>query len=128
MEVPQGCTTAEVVDFVIDAALRRTPDTEIEAALRSAFGFSPEDASLARDRVFGRIMRAATRNRGNRPNRKRDYLAWVWSRDGRRSHRRVDLSAICFACKKALVEALVQQIIGPQERLQASSRSCQGSF
>jgi hypothetical protein len=76
VDVPPGRTIDEVVDFVIHAALGRTPDAQIEVGLRTTFGLSPEDAALARERVFGGIMRAATRNPANRPSRKKDRLAW----------------------------------------------------
>lgn len=76
VDVPTDRTIDEVVDFVIHAALSRVPDAQIESDLRTTFGFSPEDAALARDRVFGGIVRAATRNPANRPSRKKDPLAW----------------------------------------------------
>ena len=48
---------------------------EIEAALVTDLGLSADDAALARDRAFGGIVRAGTRNEANRPSLVKDPLA-----------------------------------------------------
>jgi hypothetical protein len=74
--LPPGRTPGEVVEFVLQAALRETPDEEIERLLVAEFGLSADDAALARDRSFGGLVRAATRNPENGPDRGKDPLAW----------------------------------------------------
>ncbi len=78
MNIPlsPGRTVEEVVEFVIQAALRGTPDETTERLLAAEFLLSPEDAALARDRTFGGIVRAATRNHENCPRREKDPVAW----------------------------------------------------
>jgi hypothetical protein len=71
-----GRTAAEVVEFVLQAALRDLPDDELERLLAAEFLLSPDDAALARDRSFGGLVRAATRNPENCPARDKDPLAW----------------------------------------------------
>ena len=74
--LPTGRTAAEVVEFVIQAALGGTPDEVIEGRLAAEFALSPDDAALARDRSFGGLVRAATRIAANCPARDKDPLAW----------------------------------------------------
>ncbi len=74
--LPPGRTAEEVVEFVLQAALRGTPDNETEGLLVAEFLLSPDDAALARDRSFGGLVRAATRNPENCPNRDKDPIAW----------------------------------------------------
>lgn len=74
--LPAGRTAAEVVEFVLQAALRGTRDSETERLLAAEFMLSEEDAALARDRSFGGLVRAATRNPANCPAQDKDPLAW----------------------------------------------------
>jgi hypothetical protein len=74
--LPSGRTAADVVEFVLQAGLAGTPDDETERRLMAEFGFSPDDAALARDRAYGGLVRAATRNQANCPSRTNDPLAW----------------------------------------------------
>jgi hypothetical protein len=74
--LPPGRTVEEVVEFVLQAALCRTPDNETERLLAAEFQLSADDAALARDRSFGGLVRAATRNPENCPVRQKDPLAW----------------------------------------------------
>lgn len=74
--LPPGRTAAQVVEFVRQAALRGTPDGETERLLAAEFQLSAEDAALARDRSFGGLVRAATRNPANCPPQEKDPLAW----------------------------------------------------
>jgi hypothetical protein len=74
--LPPGRTVEDVAEFVIQAALRGTPDDTTEQLLGAEFAFSPEDAALARDRAFGGIVRASTGHSANRPDRTKDPIAW----------------------------------------------------
>jgi hypothetical protein len=74
--LPAGRTVEQVVEFVIQAALRGTPDDTTEQLLTAEFLLSPDDAALARDRTCGGIVRAATRNQENCPRREKDPMAW----------------------------------------------------
>jgi hypothetical protein len=75
--LPDGVTEEQIVDLVIDAALSQTPDDQTEQRLVTSLGLDPADAALARDRVYGGIFRAATRNPANRPDRSNDPLAFL---------------------------------------------------
>lgn len=68
---------ADLVDFMIAAALGGTRKDEIERGLMERFGISPADAALVRDRTFGGIFRAGTRSHENRPDRAKDAIAWA---------------------------------------------------
>ena len=74
--LPPGRTVKEIVQFIIQAALRGTPDNTTEQLLVAEFQLSPDVAELVRDRTFGGIVRAATRNEVNRPDRNQDPIAW----------------------------------------------------
>lgn len=74
--LPPGRTTAEVVEFVLQLALRGTPDRETERLLAAEFLLSADDAALARDRSFGGLVRAATGNPANCPAKDKDPVAW----------------------------------------------------
>ena len=74
--LPPGRTAAEVVELVLQAALRGTPDHETEKLLAAEFLLSAEDAALSRERSFGGLVRAATRNPDNCPVQDKDPLAW----------------------------------------------------
>lgn len=76
IRLPPGRTAAEVVDLVLQAALRGTAAEEIELALSREFALNEDDAHLARDRTFGGLMRAATRNPANRPAPDKDPIAF----------------------------------------------------
>jgi hypothetical protein len=75
--LPPNHTVEGIADFVIQQALQGTPDDENENELIAAFGFSPDDAALIRDRVFGGIVRAATGNEANRPDAAKDPFAHI---------------------------------------------------
>jgi hypothetical protein len=74
--LPPGRTVAEVVDLVLQATLRGTADEEIEIALAREFALNEDDAHLARDRTFGGLVRAASRNPDNRPAPDKDPIAF----------------------------------------------------
>jgi hypothetical protein len=72
-----GRTVEDLVEHVIQAALRSVDASVLEREVRVAFGLSEDDAALALDRVFGGITRAATRNPANCPDRNKDPIAWT---------------------------------------------------
>lgn len=76
--LPQGRTADEVVCLVLDLALRGVSDELIERELRTVFALSPDDAALARDRVFGGACSEVRRGtQKNRPIPDSDPLAWL---------------------------------------------------
>jgi hypothetical protein len=75
--LPPGVTEDQIVTCVLDAALEQTPDSVTETRLRDTFGLDEQSAALARDRVYGGVLRAATGNIGNCPIRTNDPLAWL---------------------------------------------------
>ena len=77
VEIPHGRTVDELVDHVIRNGLAGTPDEVTEQDLIAVFHLSPDDAALARDRAFGGIVRAATRNPQNCPDKEKDPIAWT---------------------------------------------------
>jgi hypothetical protein len=76
IRLPPGRTVAELVDLVLQSALRGVPAEEMNRLLGAEFRLSAEDAELARDRSFGGLVRAASRNPLNCPARDKDPLAW----------------------------------------------------
>ncbi|MGC3968485.1 MAG: hypothetical protein QM775_14240 [Pirellulales bacterium] len=56
--------------------MRGTLDDTTEQLLIAEFQLSPYDAALVRDRTFGGIVRAATGNEVNCPDRTKDPIAW----------------------------------------------------
>jgi len=75
VRIPAGRTVADVVNLVLSRAVEGRSGAEIEAALVTDLGLSADDAALARDRAFGGIVRAGTRNEANRPSLVKDPLA-----------------------------------------------------
>lgn len=74
--IPSDISEEEIVEHVISAALGGMTDEENEARLVE-LGINKDDEALARDRVFGGIMRGATQNQANCPVRGKDPLAWL---------------------------------------------------
>jgi hypothetical protein len=74
--LPPGRTVTELVDAVLRSALRAEPAEDMDRLLAVEFGLSAEDAELARDRCFGGLVRAATRNPLNCPAPDKDPVAW----------------------------------------------------
>jgi hypothetical protein len=74
--LPRGRTVAEIVDLVMQSALRNASVDEIERVLIDEFGLSADDATLAWDRTFGGLVRASTRNLANCPPQDKDPIAW----------------------------------------------------
>jgi len=75
--LPPGRSVGELVDFVIQCGIQGVPDDETERQLVEKFALTEEDAALARDRTYGGIVRAATRNIVNRPDPRKDPLAYA---------------------------------------------------
>jgi hypothetical protein len=75
--MPPGVTVDQIVDMVIKAG-RAHVDVEVaESQLIETFGLSSDDAALVRDRVYGGIVRAATRQAANCPDKVKDPFAWT---------------------------------------------------
>jgi hypothetical protein len=70
-------TLGAVVDLVISSGRAHTPVATMQRALIETFGLTDDDAALAWDRVHGGIVRAATGNVANRPDKSKDPLAWT---------------------------------------------------
>ena len=77
IHLPDSVTYEELVDFVIAAGRAQTPDDETERQLIQNLGLDPDDAALARDRIYGGIVRAATKNVANRPDANDDPMAYI---------------------------------------------------
>ena len=77
IQIAADRTLDELVDFVLQAAMRRDDDAKTIAALVEHFKASEEDAALALDRACGGVVRAATRNPHNCPDQKKDPIAWL---------------------------------------------------
>jgi hypothetical protein len=76
IQLPPGRTVTELVEFVLQSALRGTTAEQIDRLFAGEFGLSPDDAELARDRSFGGLVRAATRNPLNCSESGKDPVAW----------------------------------------------------
>ena len=70
-------TLEELVEFVLQAEVRKVPSDETTIELVTRFGLSEEDAGLAWDRALGGLVRAATGNPVNCPVREKDPVAWI---------------------------------------------------
>ena len=77
IRLPDSVTYEQLVDFVIAAGRNQTPDDETERQLIENLGLDPDDAALARDRIYGGIVRAATKNVANRPDANDDPMAYL---------------------------------------------------
>ena len=74
--IPSGHPIEEIVEFIIAAEMRKQAGELTETELVQTFFLSPEDAVLAIDRVCGGVVRAATQNEANRPDKTKDPLAY----------------------------------------------------
>ena len=74
--LPSQHTLGAVVELVISFGRARTTAVAPQRALVETFGLTEDDAALAWDRVHGGIVRAATGNVANRPDKSKDPLAW----------------------------------------------------
>jgi hypothetical protein len=76
VQLRPGCTLEGLVDFVIDQQLAKVSADSTVQALARRFVIE-DDAVFALDRVLGGIVRAATGNPANCPDRTKDPVAWV---------------------------------------------------
>jgi len=72
-----GHNLEELVDYVLETSIRSESTAAMAQHLSEEFGLSPADAELARDRVYGGVVRAASRQKANRPAKDKDPLAWI---------------------------------------------------
>jgi hypothetical protein len=77
VQLKGGRRVDELVDYIFAANQRGCQHESLIADLVTEFALSNEDAELSVDRVGGRIVRAATGNRANCPNRAKDPIAWA---------------------------------------------------
>jgi len=77
VQLKGGLTVEELVDYILVANQRGRQHEALIADVAAEFGLSNEDAELSVDRVGGGIVRAATGNRANCPNRAKDPIAWA---------------------------------------------------
>ena len=75
--LPEHRSLEEVVALVILMGRQGADREQVQRALVDNVGISDDDAALAWDRVHGGIVRAATGNASNCPNRAKDALAWL---------------------------------------------------
>ena len=74
--IPGGQTVGQLVDRTLALLLSGAPRRDAVGALVAEFGLPEADAELAVDRTLGGVVRAATRNEANRPDRTKDPVAW----------------------------------------------------
>jgi hypothetical protein len=77
IQIGPGHTLDQLVDSILHAAMRRDDASKTVAALVEDFGVSEEDAALALDRACGGVVRAATGNPHNCPDKDKDPIAWL---------------------------------------------------
>ncbi|MCY0912471.1 hypothetical protein [Massilia antarctica] len=77
IELPEHQTLDNVVALVISMGMQGADYNLVQLSLVENLGLSTDDAALAWDRVHGGIVRAATQQSGNCPNRSKDPLAWL---------------------------------------------------
>jgi hypothetical protein len=77
IQIAPGHTLDELVDFILQAVVRRDDSSTIIAELVRNFGVSEDDAVLALDRACGGVFRAATGDPENCPDQQKDPVAWL---------------------------------------------------
>ena len=75
--VPTGQSLEDIVDYVLQAAVRRETSSEVVQHLITEFGLTHGDAELALDRTCGVVVRAATDRQNNCPPKAKDPMAWL---------------------------------------------------
>jgi hypothetical protein len=70
-------TLEDLVEFILQAEARKVRSDETISELITRFGPSKEDAELAWDRTLGGLVRAATGNQINCPEREKDPVAGI---------------------------------------------------
>jgi len=69
--VPTGCSLDDIVDYVLQATIRRETPTSMVRHLTTEFGLTQGDAEVALDRTCGGVVRAATGRHENCPPREK---------------------------------------------------------
>jgi len=82
IKVPASWTTEQLVEFVLAAAKRGAPRSEVVSAL-VASGFLEDDVGVAIDRTLGGLFRSRFRTSAKRPSRAKDPIAWMSYHYGR---------------------------------------------
>jgi len=75
--VGDGHSLEELVDYVLQSTVHGQTKAAMVEHLSEAFRLSPVDAELALDRAYGGVVRAATGQAANRPNKDKDPVAWI---------------------------------------------------
>ena len=75
--VPAGQSLAGIVDYILQAAVRRETPNTMTRRLIQEFGLTQSDAELALDRTCGGVVRAATGQLENCPPKEKDPVAWL---------------------------------------------------
>lgn len=75
VRLPAGRTAADVVDLVLGLTDASASADEVERALTRELGLNADDAAIARDRVFGGLVRGASNNPVNEPSPTKDPIA-----------------------------------------------------
>ena len=76
VHLPEGWTTEQLVDLVLEAVRRHVPSEEIVSQLVAA-GFSEADTHVAIARTLGGVVRARARDPRQAPSRWKDPIAWT---------------------------------------------------
>ncbi len=72
-----GQTLEELVDCILQAEVRKVPHASTIAAVMQQFALTEEDAELAWDRTLGGLVRAASNNSANCPDKETDPVARI---------------------------------------------------
>ena len=75
--VPTGRSLDDVVDYVLQATIRRETPSKMVRHLITEFGLTLDDAALALDRTCGGVVRAAAGRQDNCPPKEKDPIAWL---------------------------------------------------
>jgi hypothetical protein len=75
--VPTGRSVDDIVDYVLQATIRRETPSNMVRHLSTEFGLTQGDAELALDRTCAGVVRAATGRRDNCPPKEKDPMAWL---------------------------------------------------
>lgn len=75
--VPTGRSIDDIVDYLLQATIRRETPRNTVRHLIQGFGLTQSDAELALDRTCGGVVRAATGRQENCPPKEKDPLAWL---------------------------------------------------
>lgn len=77
IEVPDDRTLDALVEHILQAEIQKIPHESTVAHVMREFALSEDDAELAWDRTLGGLVRSASKNDANCPNREKDPVAWI---------------------------------------------------